>query len=271
MEGGIVEDAWSLAQHAARAADVQIRQIDRTDTAAAQAVIGKAWGRQQIPQGNLLQALSHAGNTVLAAVHEGVTIGVAFGFLGWSRGIHLHSHMAAVSIGSRSRGIGYALKLWQRALCLDHDVREMRWTYDPLIARNAYFNLAKLGGEADTFLPDFYGAMDDEVNAGDHSDRFEVLWRLDSDRVTRALHHTAAPLRGGGPVGMAERVTLPEDFEGLRRQDPAEARKVRLAARSRFTALFAAGLRPVWANGGYRFTPRTAALATTPAQIGEQT
>lgn len=265
-EGGIAEGAWSLAQRAARAANVQIRQIDQADIAAAQAVISKAWGRQQVPQRSLLQALSHAGSTVLAAVHDGVTIGVAFGFLGWSRGIHLHSHMAAVSADSRSHGIGYALKLWQRALCLDHDVSEMRWTYDPLIARNAYFNLAKLGAEAEAFLPDFYGVMDDEVNAGDHSDRFEVLWRLDSRRVVAALHQTAAP-HLGSPDGTDERVALPEDFDGLRRRDLAEARKVRLAARGRFTTLFAAGLRPEWADGGYRFI-RPAAAPATALQLG---
>lgn len=266
-EEGIVESAWSLAQRAARAADVQIRQIDRADITAAQGVISKAWGRQQVPQRNLLHALSHAGNTVLAAVHNDVMIGVAFGFLGWSRGIHLHSHMAAVSAESRSRGIGYALKLWQRALCLDHDVREMRWTYDPLIARNAYFNLAKLGGEAEVFLPDFYGAMDDEVNAGDHSDRFEVHWRLDSRRVMAALHQSPTPPHIGSSDGIDERLAVPEDFDSLRRRDPAEARKVRLAARGRFTTLFAAGLRPEWADGGYRFTRPATAPATT-LQLG---
>lgn len=40
------------------------------------------------------------------------------------------------------------------------------------------------------FFPDFYGAMDDAVNAGDHSDRFEVSWRLDSERT--ALRWSAA-------------------------------------------------------------------------------
>ncbi len=64
-------------------------------------------------------------------------VGATLGFLGWSGGLHLHSHMNAVDPAARGRGIGVALKLRQRAVCLAHGVDEMRWTYDPLIRRNA--------------------------------------------------------------------------------------------------------------------------------------
>ena len=162
---------------------------------------------------------------------------------------------AAVRASSRSRGVGYALKLGQRALCLDHGVREMRWTYDPLIAHNAYFNLIKLGGEVEAFLPDFYGVMDDVVNAGDHSDRFEVVWRLDSDRVAATLRGTAAPKRS---LTLPDYVAVPKDFDAVRRGDPPEARRLRLTARSQLIKFFAAGLRPEWAGDGYRFAHRSA-------------
>ena len=111
----------------------------------------------------MLQALDHAGNTVLIAVPTvGVAmpeppLGATLGFLGWSGGLHLHSHMNAVDPAARGRGIGVALKLRQRAVCLAHGVDEMRWTYDPLIRRNARMNLVRLGAEVVAFLPDFYG------------------------------------------------------------------------------------------------------------------
>ena len=65
-------------------------------------------------------------------------------------GLHTHSHMlAARRIGVI--GVGYALKLAQRAQALDQGIAEVRWTFDPLIARNGYFNLHKLGAVADRF------------------------------------------------------------------------------------------------------------------------
>lgn len=44
----------------------------------------------------MLLALDYAGNTVLIAVEDGQPVGVALGFFGWSGGIDLYSHLAAV-------------------------------------------------------------------------------------------------------------------------------------------------------------------------------
>ena len=258
--GDVVAAAWRHARGAAAECGVEIRELSGSDVVAGQQIVGEAWGRQQVPQSNLLHAVAHAGNAVLAALRDGRPVGVAFGFLGWNDGVHLHSHMTAVTRDQQSRGIGYALKSWQRALCLDHGITEMRWTYDPLIARNAYFNLVKLGARAVHFFPDFYGDMDDEVNAGDHSDRFEVSWRLDSDRTVAALEHLQPRQE---PVG--ELLAIPSDFDALRRSDAAAARAVRLASGPAFTRLFAQGFRPEWGRGGYVFV---AAEARDAAWVG---
>lgn len=258
VDAAVLAAAWRHACRAAEDCGVEVREVSGGDVAAGQEVIRQAWGPQQVPQSNLLHALSHAGNAVLAALRDGSPVGVAFGFLGWAGGVHLHSHMTAVTRGHQSHGIGYALKSWQRALCLEHGVSEMRWTYDPLIARNAYFNLVKLGAQVHAFYPDFYGAMDDVVNAGDHSDRFEVSWRLGSERAAAALER-----RGRAPVTAGELVAIPADFDALRRADPAAGRAMRLATRDQFTRLFAAGLRPEWANGGYAFAVPTEVPAQT--------
>lgn len=258
VDPGVLAAAWRHAHRATQRAGVKVQEVRRPDVAAVQQVVREVWGLQQVPQSNLLHALSHAGNPVLAAVQDGTPVGVAFGFLGWSSGLHLHSHMAAVGRGYQSRGIGYALKSWQRAVCLDHGVMEMRWTYDPLIARNAHFNLVKLGAQVDHFLPDFYGVMDDMVNAGDHSDRFEISWLLNSERVIDALE------RGGRrPVGGGQVVAIPASFDALRRSDPEAARVVRLATRADFTRLFAAGLQPEWGDAGYLFATASARQASS--------
>jgi predicted GNAT superfamily acetyltransferase len=159
--------------------------------------------------------------------------------------------MVAVLPGIRPRGVGYALKLWQRAACLENGVDEIRWTYDPLVRRNAYFNLVKLGARVVDYRPDFYGEMDDIINAGDHSDRFEVSWRLTSPVVIDALAG-----RPPTPGPDARFVAIPEDYEALRRQDPRAARGHREQIRDVIAHHWSAGLRPAWsADGGYGFQP----------------
>src|SRR5205823_7392831 len=105
-----------------------------------------------------------AGSGLLGARDGGALVGFVAGFLGVQEGLHAHSHMLGVVQDAQSRGVGYALKLAQRAACLDAGIDEVRWTYDPLVARNARFNLVKLGAVATRFLPGFYGEMTDRLN-----------------------------------------------------------------------------------------------------------
>ena len=215
------------------------------------------WGEGRGPDRSTIQAIDHAGNTVLVAIDEddpdaaGAPLGATLGFLGWAGGLHLHSHMNAVDPSARGRGIGVALKLRQRAVCLAHGVTEMRWTYDPLIRRNARLNLVRLGAEVVAFHPDFYGVLDDAITGRDRSDRFEVRWRLDAPRTARALAGGAVPewrAEGG--------LTLVADYEAVRAGDPAAAARLRDASRAAFAVLAAdPGLRvDLDANGDYVFT-----------------
>ncbi|UOE44255.1 hypothetical protein [Agromyces larvae] len=239
------------------------------------------WGAGTGPDRSLLRAAGYAGATVLVAVPatpgtdapgrdapgtdapgtdapppastvaSGPIVGAAFGFLGWAGGIHLHSHMNAVDPAHRGRGVGVALKLRQRAVCLAHGVGEIRWTYDPLIRRNARMNLVRLGAEVGAYLPDFYGELRDAINLDDRSDRFEVRWRLDSPRVRRALERRPQPAWHADGEGLA----LVADFEAVRGGAPDIARELRERSRVAFAAAFADGLRPeLDARGDYVFT-----------------
>ena len=195
-----IEAAWSVAREAASRAGVEVRELQSSEIAIAQEVIGAVWGPQQIPQSNLLRAFAHAGSTLLGALVDDRPVGTTLGFLGWEGGLHLHSHMTAVIPTRLSGGVGYALKLWQRAVCLREGFGEIRWTYDPLVARNAQFNLVKLGAVVMTMHPNFYGAMDDIVNAGEESDRFEVSWRLELATRARGRGRPSTPASRRGAL-----------------------------------------------------------------------
>lgn len=246
----IVAEAGRQAEAAAEAAGVVVRMADPGDMNAIIGMFERTWGPGRSPDRSMLLALDYAGNTVLIAAAGGKPVGATLGFLGWTDGIHLHSHMAAVVPWRRSGGVGYALKLFQRYVCLQQGVADMRWTFDPLIRRNAHFNLVKLGAEVIKFLPDFYGRLDDAVSGSDRSDRFEVQWRLDSGRVRRALAGAAQPVWSS-----EDRLVLDVDFERLRADDPRAAELLRDESRVMFHAAMARGLRPeLDADNNYVFT-----------------
>ena len=86
--------------------------------------------------------------------------------------------MTGVLAAYRDRGVGRQLKLHQREEALGRGIRLIEWTFDPLEARNAYINLNRLGCIARRYDRDHYGAMEDELNRGLPSDRFEAEWWL---------------------------------------------------------------------------------------------
>lgn len=235
----IEAEAVAMADAADARAGISTRPATAAELDGVLARFEATWGSGRGPDRSMLQALDHAGNTVLVAVPvgepaeaAGPPLGATLGFLGWTGGVHLHSHMNAVDPGARARGVGVALKLRQRAICLQHGVTEMRWTYDPLIRRNARMNLVRLGAEVVAFLPDFYGELRDAITGADRSDRFEVRWRLDSRRTARAL------ARGPVPEWRAEGgLPLVADYERVRADDPQVAAQLRAASRAAFAVL----------------------------------
>jgi predicted GNAT superfamily acetyltransferase len=260
------EPARRLAEDVAAAAGVTLAPLEgMEDARAAARVVAEVWGEDLLDPA-LLWALRFAGNVAILARRGSEPIGVVLGFVGTDDGLHLHSHILGVLPGHRSTGIGFALKLAQRAACLDQGIDEVRWTFDPLVARNGRFNLARLGAVATRFLPSFYGEMRDAVNRGDRSDRFEVRWRLTSPRVRRAVAAEAgAPAAGPlvlaaeGPAEAPEptiaaaiapapgvRVAVPRDYHAMRATDPEWGRRWRDASARAFTACFGAGLVATW-------------------------
>jgi predicted GNAT superfamily acetyltransferase len=275
--------AMAAAQSAAKRAGVEVRELRtlREMTEAAD-LVDSIWSGDHVPV-NLQRAVAHAGSYLAGALRDGRVVGVLIGFLGLhGGGLSLHSHVAGVLAGDQGRSVGFALKVHQRAWALERDVRRVTWTFDPLVRRNAYFNLTKLGAVGARYEANFYGTMHDGINNGDESDRLVVEWRLDRPGVAEAaaghprtidvagLRRTGAgvilevgadgapaPREADGEILLCQ---VPEDIVALRTdaEGRALARRWRGATRAALEAAFDRGLEAsaMSRTGWYVLTPR---------------
>ncbi|RZT66455.1 putative GNAT superfamily acetyltransferase [Microcella alkaliphila] len=241
-------------------AEARVEMDDAHDPAAAQRaaeVLSSVWGRKgtEMIDPAMLVAIAHAGNLVTVATEDGKPVGAAAGFCG-PPGTHFHSHIVGLVETATGRGLGRAMKLYQRAWCLERGIDTMTWTYDPLVARNAYFNIRRLGARADSYYLDFYGAMTDVINAGQRSDRMLIRWDLIPTPPAAA---TPCPWLGDAHIAVADLpdappsyvppgadahvalVAVPRDIEALRRSDPELARRWRTVTRAALGGLLDAG------------------------------
>jgi predicted GNAT superfamily acetyltransferase len=236
---------------------------------------------------HLLLAAVHHGGLLIAAypdpeesgpVSTSDPLGFVFGFPGFyltpdgPRLMHC-SHMLGVLPSYRSLGLGFALKRAQWQMVRRQGIDLISWTYDPLLSTNAHLNIARLGAVSNIYMPNFYGAMRDELNAGLPSDRFQVDWWVNTRRVNRRLSKRARrPLQFEqllaaqvpilNPAGMDEHnlahpssditlpkgqteallmVEIPADFNRIKGLDPSLAAAWRSQTRELFQKLFEQG------------------------------
>ena len=183
---------------------------------------------------NLLQAMIHSGAYLSGAFVDGECVGAAFAFPATTGGLHLHSHMTAVLDSFRDKGIGYALKVDQYKWAKQNNYKEITWTFDPLVARNAKLNVLKLGVDISAYYPNFYGDMPDELNAGDESDRVMASLKVVGDAPTpRTVIST--------PDKSAVLIVIPEDIVAIRGKDLAENLRWRRSVRDEFVSVLARG------------------------------
>jgi predicted GNAT superfamily acetyltransferase len=264
-----VDAAVTAADAAARAAGVRVRELTMQDElSAVYRMYNEIWRPDPTNPpvtSELLRALSKAGNYISGAFDGDQLVGACVGFFGAPASNALHSHIAGVSGAARGRNVGFALKLHQRAWSMLRGVAVVSWTFDPLVRRNAYFNLVKLAATADEYLTNFYGFMHDEINGDDDSDRMLVDWHLASPAVVAAaagsptLADAVAERAAGagialdlgadgGPVpgtgdGNTLLVAVPGDIETMRIRDPGRAKDWRVAVREMLGSLLAGGAR----------------------------
>ena len=253
--------AYDDAARAALLADVEVRHPRTTDELTAVGeLLTRVWGsRPDDPpvQADILRALVHTDSYVAAAHRDGRVVGAGVAFFAAPQARSLHSHVVGIDPRVRARGIGFAIKLEQRAWALERGVRHVSWTFDPLVAQNAWFNLTKLGARGTSNHRDFYGEMSDGLNAGQGSDRLVVEWDLeeplpapDDQPVSLPagaqlrLHADAA----GAPVrrpadGPLLACRIPADVQALRHSSPAAAQEWRQELRTVLGSAMTTGYR----------------------------
>ena len=233
----------------------EIRLVDDPSEIARAAVLfGEIWPDEQPARYavDLLRAIVYAGG-YLAGTYaidgdDDVLIGASLGFLGRHDGeLVLHSHATGVRPGTEHHGLGFALKQHQRSWARAHGLTAITWTFDPLVRRNAWFNLGKLGARVVGYVDDFYGPQTDAINRGDETDRAVVRWSTDPDEVPGTPRNGSVILAADGvvhePPASADVLVAhtPPDVIALRATDPAAARRWRHAMRESFGTAIRAG------------------------------
>ena len=141
---------------------------------------------------HMLITTIHNGGLLIGAFLDDQLVGFVFGFPGIEftpdgpRPKHC-SHMMGIHPSQRNLGIGFSLKRAQWQMVRHQGLDHITWTYDPLLSRNAYLNITKLGAVCNTYRRSEYGEMRDGLNAGLPSDRFLVDWWINTRRVDRRL------------------------------------------------------------------------------------
>lgn len=267
--------AWATAQRAIDASRVRVREVHEIDEMhQIQRLYERIWrtGPTGTPvTADMLRAMAKAESYVVGAFEDDVLIGACFGFFGPPARRTLHSHIAGVDPSMHGRHVGLALKLHQRAWAMQQGAEAITWTFDPLIRRNAYFNIGKLAASAVEYLPSFYGPMDDDINRADDTDRMLIRWHLGSPAVIAACEasspspaakppsavdptahpadqrilepsHTGRPIRRE-PRSSTVHIGIPADIEAMRLSGPALAAEWRIALRETLGTLMSEGAR----------------------------
>ena len=121
----------------------------------------------------------------------------------------------------------------QKNWAKENGFSSVTWTFDPLVARNANFNINKLKAVVVDYFPNFYGSMEDELNAGDESDRLFVKLET-NDKLAEEIKEDNVEL-----------IAIPKDIVAIRKNNLNEAREVRQNVRKRFQDLLSSGYKVI--------------------------
>lgn len=143
----------------------------------------------------LLLANKYGGCVLVAGQFPGRLIGFSFAILGSEAGkLFWWSHMTAVGEGYRNKNVGWRLKLKQRQEALASGIEKICWTFDPLQAVNAHFNIHKLGVVVRKYESNVYGVSGSPLHRGLPTDRLIAEWNLNSERVRERIGGENSPL-----------------------------------------------------------------------------
>lgn len=261
--------ARAAADLAAERAGVRITLLrNRSETSELVHLLARIWGVSDDHgpiDPSIVAAMMHGNGYVSGAYAGSELVAGSIGFITGDAFDTLHSHVTGVLGGRGRSGVGTAIKLHQRSWAIEHRLTSITWTYDPLIARNARFNLQRLGARLEDYLVDFYGPMHDDRNRGQPSDRAFTRWDLTGPTTPPDVSTatTAQPVLSGvhdGPViddralaaalrgaDSPVELVIPADIEAIRAGDPDLAMAWRLALRETLRPLLQVG----WQLAGF--------------------
>jgi len=276
------------------AAPIALRDITTLDDCRGVVTVQESvWGRdgETVPA-SVLYVSAKRGGILIGGYRGAELVGFVWSLRGVRDGQATHwSHMLGVTPDARHQGLAERLKWAQRERALVAGVDLIEWTFDPLQAPNAHFNLRVLGAVGAGYAENVYGALAGPLHRGTPTDRFTVEWRIGEPHVAGRLSRRKAGdsrLTLGAPgaldapdaiettvrgawtyVSAANkdltapriRVSVPPMFSEMQREETEIALAWRHATREVMTSLFARGYRAVdfqlnreTGGGAYLFT-----------------
>jgi predicted GNAT superfamily acetyltransferase len=132
------------------------------------------------------------------------------------------------------------LKWGQREKSLELGVKFIKWTFQPVLARNAFFNLEKLGAVIPHYEPNFYGTDYPEggKTLGLDSDRLFAEWHLETKKVI-ALSKAEKYVE---PGEVRQAIEIPKNWNELVKTDLKEAIDQQQRIKGEFEKAFDEGL-----------------------------
>lgn len=224
----------------------------------------ETWGRgfsERVPAAILRVSQKVGGVTAGAFDGNGRMIGFVFGLTGIREGKPAHwSDMLAVREEARGRHIGDRLKHYQRQQVQALGVEVMLWTADPLVARNAHFNINRLGARPVEYVDNMYGITGSTLHGALPTDRLVIGWQLTAEfrhtpgldaeqpgdaelPMANPLAHDGLPAFAHAGSGDGARVQVPHDLGAVQDESDDAALRWRLSVRESFHTLMDRGLR----------------------------
>ncbi len=158
----------------------------------------------------VLAATAHRGAILVGAFDGRAMVGFVYSIPAIYRGTLSHwSHMLGVLPAFRSTGLGGQLKLVQRDRALALGIDLVEWTYDPLLALNAYLNFAKLGVLVEEYEANIYGLSSSPLHGGLPTDRFVAQWWIRTPHVERRIAARAQTLPLVSPRAVSSQLVNP--------------------------------------------------------------
>jgi len=171
-----------------------IRDItDITEMKLLEQMQADVWGMEDcseiVPKDFLKIAAVNGGVLIGAYDQQNNILGFLFGFIGLKADGRIKhcSHMMGILPPYQKSGIGVRLKMVQRQIVRKQGIDLITWTVNPMEGVNAALNFGKLGVVCQNYLPNFYGEMEDDLNKGIPSHRFEAEWWIRSARVEKFM------------------------------------------------------------------------------------